>query len=303
MNKGIKIILKRLLKYLACTLPVFAAIGIEAMVLVFFSLGYYLMVAVLTTVKLSSKGITNPDEIMEQIQRAMLSAEMNHILEILAVVICGVVFIFWYKNTVKYERKIKYSSVINKKNIGIIVLVGMGGQFTTAGLLSAILPYLEWLNHNYSEAMESIVSGSLITVIISTVLVAPVVEELIFRGVILHKMRKVIPFLGANISQAAIFGICHLNIVQGLYAFGIGLILGYVAKKFKTIFAPMVLHMTLNATGFLVSAFPDAFITYLILMVFGAALLVFGLYRIKMAQEPLTVAEEPNPLLWKDGMY
>ena len=47
--------------------------------------------------------------------------------------------------------------------------------------------------------------------------------------------------------QAALFGIMHLNLVQGAYAFLVGLICGYLALKYKTLVASMLFHLCFNA--------------------------------------------------------
>ena len=71
---------------------------------------------------------------------------------------------------------------------------------------------------------------------ILTLIVAPLMEEICFRGVILWIfMRFVpIPFWAANLIQAALFGIFHMNPVQSVYAFLFGLLLGLLFKKEKT---------------------------------------------------------------------
>ena len=50
-----------------------------------------------------------------------------------------------------------------------------------------------------------------------------------------------------NVVQAALFGIMHLNLVQGAYAFLVGLICGYLALKYKTLVASMLFHLCFNA--------------------------------------------------------
>ena len=55
-----------------------------------------------------------------------------------------------------------------------------------------------------------------------TIILAPVGEELVFRGLTYRFARKALPFWGANILQAALFGVMHLNLFQGLYAFFLG---------------------------------------------------------------------------------
>lgn len=85
---------------------------------------------------------------------------------------------------------------------------------------------------------------------IYTVLLAAVGEELIFRGMTLRLFRKSgCGFWIANILQAVLFGLFHLNFIQGVYAFIIGMIIGCVVEWYGTLSAGIVLHICFNFIG------------------------------------------------------
>jgi membrane protease YdiL (CAAX protease family) len=73
---------------------------------------------------------------------------------------------------------------------------------------------------------------------------APVFEEILFRGLILRQLE---PYgkKFAILASAFLFGMFHGNLVQTPYAFVAGLVLGYVAIEYNVIWA-MVLHMINN---------------------------------------------------------
>ena len=73
---------------------------------------------------------------------------------------------------------------------------------------------------------------------------APVVEELVFRGLILRGLE---PYgkRFAIFSSAVLFGLFHGNLIQSPYAFVVGLVLGYTAMEYSITWA-MVLHMMNN---------------------------------------------------------
>lgn len=75
-------------------------------------------------------------------------------------------------------------------------------------------------------------------------LAAPVVEEVVFRGLILRGLE---PYgkRFAVFASALLFGAFHGNLVQSPYAFAVGLVLGYVALEYSVLWA-MVLHMMNN---------------------------------------------------------
>ena len=57
---------------------------------------------------------------------------------------------------------------------------------------------------------------SLILVLYS-VLIGPVCEELIFRGLTLKYAKRAMPFWVANFLQALLFGVFHMNMIQDVY--------------------------------------------------------------------------------------
>jgi len=97
--------------------------------------------------------------------------------------------------------------------------------------------------------MEQLGMGNTFISAIYIGLIAPFSEEFIFRGVILKKAQKAFPYIGANIFQAVLFGIYHGNMVQGIYAFFLGMFLGFVCYKLQSIYASVLLHMIINISG------------------------------------------------------
>lgn len=65
------------------------------------------------------------------------------------------------------------------------------------------------------------------------VVVGPIAEELLFRGVIYGGLRTCFPVDVSALVSALIFGIYHKNIVQGLYAAAFGIILAYIFEKHR----------------------------------------------------------------------
>lgn len=112
-----------------------------------------------------------------------------------------------------------------------------------------ITPFLEWLfglmGISIAESVQA-ASGSTDTfsMFLYVCLLAPVFEEILFRGLILRELE---PYgkKFAILASAFLFGIFHGNLVQSPYAFLAGFVLGYVAMEHNVIWA-MVLHMINN---------------------------------------------------------
>ena len=109
----------------------------------------------------------------------------------------------------------------------------------------------------HEELMEALFQGNIIVQILATVLLAPILEEVVFRGTILRRLKDTsVKFHGANIIQALLFALIHGNVLQGIYAFLLGIILGFLYVKFNSIWAPIAMHIGFNAFGALIANIP-----------------------------------------------
>jgi membrane protease YdiL (CAAX protease family) len=82
-----------------------------------------------------------------------------------------------------------------------------------------------------------------------SVCLAPISEELIFRGVTYRIARRAFPFWIANFIQALLFGIFHMNPLQGCYTFILGLFMGYICEKGGTLYHAIFFHFLFNLWG------------------------------------------------------
>ena len=96
-------------------------------------------------------------------------------------------------------------------------------------------------------------------IIFMTVVLAPINEECIMRGIIFTKLKKNMAPVVAIIISAIFFGVFHLNLVQGIYAATIGLFMAYIAYKYQSIIASIIFHAMFNGLNFLILLTPQSF--------------------------------------------
>lgn len=203
----------------------------------------------------SSTELATDPNFMLQIQKELSTPGMPS--SILTMVVIGaefIVFALWYFILVRKEDKSHLKVSMNIWNIVKIILLAATVQLTITLLLNVILPYTGNVYTEYMKHMEGLVGAVNIPTIITTVLLAPIAEECMFRGITMKMMEKYAPLMAANILQAALFGLYHMQLVQGIYAFVIGLVLGYVAIKTKSILTTILLHMGINGLSFIVDS-------------------------------------------------
>ena len=75
-------------------------------------------------------------------------------------------------------------------------------------------------------------TGSLLSLVAASVVTAPILEELLVRGVLYRNLKGVLQNRYAGMACASLlFGILHGNLVQGLFAFLIGLYLNWIYES------------------------------------------------------------------------
>jgi len=104
--------------------------------------------------------------------------------------------------------------------------------------------------NGYSTYIDTIVkpmeNTSALILIIGVGLIAPIVEELIFRGFIFYRLKNAFSIWSAIIIQAIFFAVFHGNIIQMSYAFFIGIILGILVYKSNSLYPAIILHILNN---------------------------------------------------------
>ena len=131
----------------------------------------------------------------------------------------------------------------------------------------------------------------------------PVAEELIFRGLIYRRLRWYTDAKWAIFLSAMIFAVFHGNLLQGIYAFAIGLLMAFVYEKYHHILAPVLIHVGANLISVLLSESPELQIIYAedqkalyyAVTLFMMALFVFSFYWILTNVTPERQDDQPAP--------
>ncbi|MGL4762334.1 MAG: lysostaphin resistance A-like protein [Sarcina sp.] len=116
---------------------------------------------------------------------------------------------------------------------------------------------------------------------------APFIEELMYRGIILNGMLKKYPETVALIVSSTIFGIMHFSLFQSINAFLIGLLIGYLFIKTKSIYLCIFIHFCNNfIVMYLPVIFFDSTIMHILYAIFniilGTCLLLLTLRKMNL---------------------
>jgi membrane protease YdiL (CAAX protease family) len=115
----------------------------------------------------------------------------------------------------------------------------------------------------------------------SLVLVTPVLEELLFRGILLRSLLDRTSNVAAVLASAAVFSGFHPSIVGVTYTFGLGLVLGALLVRTGSIWPCIALHSAYNFTVRVLEALrtsqdatSDVAFSLLVALIIDAALIV-----------------------------
>lgn len=136
----------------------------------------------------------------------------------------------------------------------VVVLIAAGLNYGINCLMLSINIAAPQALEKYNQLMETAGLGVSPWANAAAVILAPLGEELIFRGVVFYYARRAVSdmknaraaFWIANVFQALLFGVYHMNLVQGIYAFFIGLALGYLCERYRSVIPGMLAHLVFN---------------------------------------------------------
>ena len=138
--------------------------------------------------------------------------------------------------------------------IALSILIGAAACVLGNQLIS--MANLPQMSDSFINLENMLFSTGLIPEIAVIGVLVPIVEELIYRGLVFRRMRDLISFVPAMVLSAVLFALVHGNLVQGLYAFGVGLLMALVYEFSGSLFASILLHITANTCSVLLTEFP-----------------------------------------------
>lgn len=259
-------------------LPLLASLMLQIII----SIVIYLAAILYTVVFQGGFDMTDPRVFEQQILDLALSRGVNVSTLVLFHILGVFIFAIWYYFGCGRPKAQKPGKVFMGKVLPATILIGIFMDISAnAFLLSAEYIFPD-LIRQYEELMEAAGLGTDPLVILASILLAPIGEELLCRGVIFHYAGKAVEgmknrkaaFWIANTVQALMFGILHGNLVQGFYAFFIGLCLGWLRWRYNSLYPSMLAHFIVNFTstfllGYLFYFIPEALAVYLAVMVVG----------------------------------
>lgn len=206
--------------------------------------------------------------VYDEMMNGFLSGTSYAIVMFVVYIGYQVIFGLWY--WLMYCRKKQtgdWKQVLKPQRIGGIIGCGIALQITISLALNLILPLFPKIMESYMSVMEGLGNES-VFMILCVCILAPIGEELIFRGLTMRTMEKAVPWQAAIVIQAVLFGLYHMNLVQGIYATLLGLLFGYTAYRYGSVVPGILLHMAVNSSSYVVGyILPDSLLEHTGIMI------------------------------------
>lgn len=270
----------------------------------FFTAIFYLLLAFLVQISISLIGgialgiyyivkavsdSNNNALIMEQKMGELISvaSKLTIIFLLISSIVTVLVFILIFKIRKKdYKLELQFNKT-KRNNVVIAMLLGFSGWLINSGILS-ILQEINLFKDQFQtmdNMLSPVMEGNLFIIILTVGIIAPFTEEFIFRGVIYNTLRKNISIKWSIIIQGILFGVFHMNLIQGVYATFLGILFGYLTYKSKSIWPAVIMHITNNIIATLSGVILDYvamnIIGYLTFIVLGITGIMISLLYIK----------------------
>ena len=131
---------------------------------------------------------------------------------------------------------------------GPLILAGIVVA-TAAGIV--IEPLLAAMPEHYMEKLNQMI-GRGGWAIATTVVAAPILEEIFFRGMLLEGLARRWPARWAVIGSAAFFGLVHLPVLpQMVNAFVIAVVMGYIYMISRSLVPVIIIHAINNGLAYI----------------------------------------------------
>ena len=162
------------------------------------------------------------------------------VITAICAVVTSVVLSLFFNIDIKNGR-IKKRGQIKAMDF-IMAIVGGAGVSIALNIVIA-LTNMAGKDTTFVEVSDMITSNPLFITIICAGILIPIVEEILFRGLIFNRIKCQYNFVAGLLISSLLFGIYHGNIVQGIYATLLGIFLGFAYHKTKSILIPIFIHM------------------------------------------------------------
>lgn len=139
----------------------------------------------------------------------------------------------------------------------VFAAVSLFGYVMLAGLADTGLEKIGFSMELFgTDSMGIVTIPGRAAMIILTVILAPIAEELIFRSALISGLRRKLGFVPCVLLNGVMFSLMHMNPAQTVYQFGLGCSLAALAMSTGSVIPCMICHASSNLAACVMEFFP-----------------------------------------------
>ena len=150
------------------------------------------------------------------------------------------------------RNELGLNNLVTFSDIGL-ALAGFFGYLAFSAILTALFSIFPWFNLNETQPLlysTLILPSGKILAALALVVAGPILEEVIYRGLIYGKLRKKHSLATSILIVSILFGFLHGQWNVGVDVFALSVVACLMRETTGTIYAGIILHMLKNAIAF-----------------------------------------------------
>lgn len=215
------------------------------------------MVALLTAIMLANGEALDLEQVPQLLERLVMRSDV----QIQATLIMGLLLIPIYlmvlRGLKRRDPRAMMLEPFTLKGLLTSLLLIVGALGATVVLMSVFelfkdsSPFIARHLARYQELVHGLlqVENDWWLNLLATVVLVPVAEELLFRGIIMGELRRAFSDTTALLLSSVLFALFHMNVIQSSYVFLPGLILGLGYLMTRNLWVPILMHALFNFLG------------------------------------------------------
>jgi len=189
-----------------------------------------------------------------------------------------------YKRDLLLTGRYKQKEIVTKDtwiNIGFVIVITLFLSVALNNIIS--MSPLVGISQEYQDANDAFYGSTIGLELLGSALITPFLEELLHRGVVYGRLRRMMGVIPSVLISALIFAGLHFNVVQFIYALLLGMIFAFFVEKSGRLYSGVIAHVVANGlavirteTGFLVGTVDGSVSAWFISI--GCLLVGIGLF-------------------------
>jgi uncharacterized protein len=159
----------------------------------------------------------------------------------LVIILCSIAYFIVHKK--KYTKR---GSLKKTLLIGCILTIKVWPLLILVGWISSVL-LGEFKSQQTVQDLKNGNNTDLLKIFVQACIIAPIMEEIIFRGAFYPIFKKIFGVLWSCLFTSLIFSLIHFNVLSFFVLFVFSCSLTFIYEKFNNIYIPIVSHSLFNA--------------------------------------------------------